>query len=59
MFDGAAALPGPLSVDDTFVLEQWAARAGSAVPDWALLLGVVAVTAALLLVRGRRLRARD
>ncbi|OII63558.1 cytochrome C biogenesis protein CcdA [Streptomyces sp. CC53] len=58
-FDGAAGLPGPLSVDDTFVLEQWAARAGSAVPDWALLLGVVVVTAALLLVRGRRPRARE
>lgn len=58
-FDGATGLPGPLSVDATFAAEQWAAAVGRAVPDWALLLGAVAVTAVLLGARGRRRRERD
>ncbi|MFF8833733.1 cytochrome c biogenesis CcdA family protein [Streptomyces sp. NPDC015131] len=57
-FDGTTALPGLLSVDDSYAVEEWAASLGRAVPDWALLLGVVAVVAITLGVRGWRGRTR-
>ncbi|AWK08385.1 cytochrome C biogenesis protein CcdA [Streptomyces spongiicola] len=57
VFDGTTALPGLLSVDDSFAAEQWASSAGRAVPDWLLLSLVVAVAAIVLAVRG--LRGRD
>ncbi|MFJ8232781.1 cytochrome c biogenesis CcdA family protein [Streptomyces sp. NPDC094448] len=59
VFDGATALPGLVSVDRSFEAEQWAAEAGAAVPDWALLTGVVAVAAAVLAVRAARRRTPD
>ncbi|MEU0373977.1 cytochrome c biogenesis CcdA family protein [Streptomyces sp. NPDC006283] len=53
-FDGTTALPGLLSVDDSYAVEKWASRFGAAVPDWALLVLVVAVVALTLGVRGWR-----
>ncbi|WP_282694660.1 cytochrome c biogenesis CcdA family protein [Streptomyces sp. CC208A] len=53
VFDGTTALPGPLSVDGSFAVEQRVAEWGRAVPDWALLAGVVAAVAAVLAVRSR------
>ncbi|MEE1754146.1 cytochrome c biogenesis CcdA family protein [Streptomyces sp. SP18CS02] len=58
-FDGTTALPGLLTVDDSFAVEQWAAGLGRAVPDWALLSGAVAVVAVVLGVRGQRRRRRQ
>ncbi|WP_327324601.1 cytochrome c biogenesis CcdA family protein [Streptomyces sp. NBC_01210] len=55
-FDGTTALPGLLSVDDSFAAEEWASGLGGAVPDWALLIVVVAVVSITLGVRGRRRR---
>ncbi|NUK03038.1 cytochrome c biogenesis protein CcdA [Streptomyces lunaelactis] len=57
-FDGTTALPGLLSVDDSFAAEEWAGGIGRAVPDWALLVAVVAVAAVILGARGRRRRER-
>ncbi|MCS0638866.1 cytochrome c biogenesis CcdA family protein [Streptomyces sp. LP05-1] len=57
-FDGATALPGLLDVDDSYAVEEWAAGLGAAVPDWALLVAVVAVVAIALGVRGWRRRER-
>ncbi|MGA5410872.1 cytochrome c biogenesis CcdA family protein [Streptomyces lavendulocolor] len=57
-FDGTTALPGLLSVDASYAVEEWAATLGRAVPDWALLLSVVAVVAVTLGVRGWRSRER-
>ncbi|MFF8410905.1 cytochrome c biogenesis CcdA family protein [Streptomyces omiyaensis] len=58
VFDGTTALPGLLSVDDSFAVEQWVAGWGRAVPDWALLVAVVAVAGLVAAVRGRgRVRA--
>ncbi|MGA5424990.1 cytochrome c biogenesis CcdA family protein [Streptomyces lavendulocolor] len=57
-FDGTTALPGLLSVDASYAVEDWAATLGRAVPDWALLLSVVAVVAVTLGVRGWRSRER-
>ncbi|MCX5199880.1 cytochrome c biogenesis CcdA family protein [Streptomyces sp. NBC_00237] len=59
VFDGATALPGLLDVDDSFAVEQWASRLGDAVPDWALLVGVVALVGAVLAVRAARGRNSD
>lgn len=59
VFDGATALPGLLDVDDSFAVEQWASRLGDAVPDWALLAGVVALAGAVLVVRAVRGRTGD
>ncbi|MEW1550725.1 cytochrome c biogenesis CcdA family protein [Streptomyces tsukubensis] len=56
VFDGATALPGLVSVDRSFEAEQWASEAGAAVPDWVLLVGVVAVAGAVLAVRAARRR---
>ncbi|MEU0087777.1 cytochrome c biogenesis CcdA family protein [Streptomyces sp. NPDC006274] len=36
-FDGTTALPGLLSVDDSFAVEEWVSGVGAAVPDWVLL----------------------
>ncbi len=57
-YDGATALPGLLDVDDSYALEEWARGVGEAVPDWALLTALVAVTAVTLGVRARRARTR-
>ncbi|NUK93156.1 cytochrome c biogenesis protein CcdA [Streptomyces lunaelactis] len=57
-FDGTTALPGLLSVDDSFAAEEWAGGIGRAVPDWALLVAVVAGAAVILGARGRRRRER-
>ncbi|WP_314614571.1 cytochrome c biogenesis CcdA family protein [Streptomyces stackebrandtii] len=54
VFDGTTALPGLLSVDESFAVEEWVAGLGRAVPDWALLVAVVAVVAVALALRGRR-----
>ncbi|MFG2756756.1 cytochrome c biogenesis CcdA family protein [Streptomyces wuyuanensis] len=59
VFDGTTALPGLLSVDDSFAVEQWASSAGRAVPDWVLLALVVAAAAIVLAVRGLRGRDRE
>ncbi|NUL04088.1 cytochrome c biogenesis protein CcdA [Streptomyces lunaelactis] len=57
-FDGTTALPGLLSVDDSFAAEEWAGGIGRTVPDWALLVAVLAVAAVILGARGRRRRQR-
>ncbi|MGW6393409.1 cytochrome c biogenesis CcdA family protein [Streptomyces sp. NPDC055103] len=54
VFDGTTALPGLLSVDESFAVEARVAELGRAVPDWALLVAVVAVVAVALATRGRR-----
>ncbi|MFI6419103.1 cytochrome c biogenesis CcdA family protein [Streptomyces sp. NPDC050842] len=54
VFDGTTALPGLLSVDESFAVEERVAELGRAVPDWALLVAVVTVVAVALVVRGRR-----
>ncbi|MEU2563565.1 cytochrome c biogenesis CcdA family protein [Streptomyces longispororuber] len=56
-YDGAAALPGLLDVDDSYAVQERAGRLGEAVPDWAVLVGLVAVAGAVALaatLRGRR-----
>ncbi|MCQ6556017.1 cytochrome c biogenesis CcdA family protein [Streptomyces sp. C10-9-1] len=53
-FDGATALPGVLSADDSLAVERWASRVGGAVPDWTLVVLLVAAVAVPLAVRGRR-----
>ncbi|MEI5099087.1 cytochrome c biogenesis CcdA family protein [Streptomyces sp. PmtG] len=56
-YDGAAALPGLLDVDDSFAVQERASRIGDAVPDWAVLVGLVVVAAVVALaaaLRGRR-----
>ncbi|MFD7321512.1 cytochrome c biogenesis CcdA family protein [Streptomyces sp. NPDC059875] len=58
VFDGTTALPGLLSVDDSFAVEERVASLSRSVPDWALLVGVVAVVAVVLAVRGWRGRRR-
>ncbi|MFI8927367.1 cytochrome c biogenesis CcdA family protein [Streptomyces sp. NPDC053474] len=60
-YDGAAALPGLLDVDDSYTVQEKASRIGDAVPDWAVLVGLVAVAAAVALaaaLRGRREESR-
>ncbi|MFJ5227867.1 cytochrome c biogenesis CcdA family protein [Streptomyces sp. NPDC088400] len=59
VFDGTTALPGLLSVDDSFQVEQWARGVGGAVPDWALLGGVALVAASVTLLRWVRGSASD
>lgn len=54
VFDGTTALPGLLSVEESFAVEERVAELGRSVPDWALLVAVVAVVAVVLAVRGRR-----
>ncbi|MGW0778135.1 cytochrome c biogenesis CcdA family protein [Streptomyces sp. NPDC002835] len=51
-FDGTTALPGLLSVDDSFAVEEWVSGVGAAVPDWVLLGLVVAGVGAGLAARG-------
>ncbi|MGP9019594.1 cytochrome c biogenesis CcdA family protein [Streptomyces sp. BR1] len=58
-YDGATALPGLLNVDDSYAAEKWARSFGDAVPDWALLVAVVAVVALVLGVRGWRAREQE
>ncbi|PKV86909.1 cytochrome c biogenesis CcdA family protein [Streptomyces sp. TLI_146] len=53
-YDGATGLPGLLDVDDSYAAEKWARSVGDAVPDWALLVAVVAVAGLVLGVRARR-----
>ncbi|QCX77574.1 Cytochrome C biogenesis protein transmembrane region [Streptomyces sp. YIM 121038] len=60
-YDGAAALPGLLDVDDSYTVQEKASRIGDAVPDWAVLVGLVAVAAVVALaaaLRGRRAEPR-
>ncbi|MFJ3105239.1 cytochrome c biogenesis CcdA family protein [Streptomyces sp. NPDC086835] len=52
-FDGTTAMPGLLSVDDSFAVEEWTAGLGGAIPDWALLVLVVTATAVIVAVRLR------
>lgn len=59
IFDGTTALPGLLSVDDSFAVEERVSSLGRSVPDWALLVLVVAVVALVLAVRGWRVRRRS
>ncbi|MGW5420081.1 cytochrome c biogenesis CcdA family protein [Streptomyces sp. NPDC003943] len=59
VFDGTTALPGLLSVDDSFAVEERVDALGRAVPDWALLGAVVAVVAVALAWRGRRGSRRE
>ncbi|GGT66980.1 cytochrome c biogenesis CcdA family protein [Streptomyces lateritius] len=57
VFDGTTALPGLLSVDDSFAVEERVASLGRSVPDGVLLIAVVAVVAVIavvLAVRGGR-----
>ncbi|MEU7026815.1 cytochrome c biogenesis CcdA family protein [Streptomyces sp. NPDC046275] len=58
-FDGTTALPGLLSVDDSFAVEERVGTLGGAVPDWALLVAVVAVVAGALAWRARRGRRQE
>ncbi|GAA2790227.1 cytochrome c biogenesis CcdA family protein [Streptomyces showdoensis] len=59
VFDGTTALPGLLSVDDSFAVEERVGALGRTVPDWALLLAVPAVVAAGFAVRALRARRRE
>lgn len=59
VFDGTTALPGLLSVDDSFAVEERVAALGRSVPDWALLVAVVAVVAGALAWRARRGRPEE
>ncbi|MFI8522341.1 cytochrome c biogenesis CcdA family protein [Streptomyces sp. NPDC085481] len=59
VFDGTTALPGLLSVDDSFAVEERVAAVGRSVPDWALLVAVVAAVTVGFAVRGRRGRRRE
>ncbi|WP_434591828.1 cytochrome c biogenesis CcdA family protein [Streptomyces sp. A5-4] len=59
VFDGTTALPGLLDVDDSFAIEEWANGLGGAVPDAALLAGVVALAGLVLALRAWRRRARE
>ncbi|MCX5387735.1 cytochrome c biogenesis CcdA family protein [Streptomyces sp. NBC_00083] len=56
-YDGATGLPGLLDVDDSYAVEEWTRGIGDAVPNWALLVALVAVAGVTLGVRGRRARA--
>ncbi|MER8042464.1 cytochrome c biogenesis CcdA family protein [Streptomyces sp. NPDC094032] len=58
-FDGTTALPGLLSVDDSFAVEERVGALGRTVPDWALLLAVPAVVAGGFAVRALRGRRRE
>lgn len=56
-YDGTTALPGPLDVDQSFAVEQWARGIAERVPDAVLLVAVVAVVLLVLAVRAARRRA--
>ncbi|MGE7385144.1 cytochrome c biogenesis CcdA family protein [Streptomyces sp. NPDC004126] len=53
-YDGAAALPGLLDVDDSYDVERWVGSLADAVPDWALLGLVGAGALGFGLLRWRR-----
>ncbi|MCB5169679.1 cytochrome c biogenesis CcdA family protein [Streptomyces bambusae] len=58
-YDGAAALPGLLDVDDSYAAEQWVRGFADGMPDWAVL-GLVALGAlGTGLVQWRRKAAAD
>ncbi|MEU2234449.1 cytochrome c biogenesis CcdA family protein [Streptomyces vietnamensis] len=59
VFDGTTALPGLLSVDESFAVEERVAVLGRSVPDWALLVAVVAAVGLGFALRGRRARRRE
>lgn len=59
VFDGTTALPGLLSVDDSFAVEERVAALGRSVPDWALLVAVPVAVATGLAVRALRGRRRE
>ncbi|MFE0702758.1 cytochrome c biogenesis CcdA family protein [Streptomyces sp. NPDC058872] len=54
VFDGTTALPGLLTVEESFAVEERVGAWGRSVPDGALLLAVVATVAVVLAVRGRK-----
>jgi len=54
VYDGTTALPGPLGVDESFALEQWAQRLGRRVKDGPALLTAAAVALLILGVRAWR-----
>ncbi|MCX5411233.1 cytochrome c biogenesis CcdA family protein [Streptomyces sp. NBC_00059] len=56
VYDGTAALPGLLDVDDSFAVEQWAQRLGERVPDTAALMALVVVVLVGLTVQAVRRR---
>ncbi|MEU9862110.1 cytochrome c biogenesis CcdA family protein [Streptomyces sp. NPDC047971] len=58
VFDGTTALPGLLSVDDSFAVEERVGSLSRSVPDWVLLAAVVAVVAVVLAARAWRARRR-
>ncbi|MFD9909546.1 cytochrome c biogenesis CcdA family protein [Streptomyces sp. NPDC059063] len=53
LYDGAAALPAPVDEDDSFAVQEWVGRFDG-VPDWVVLVGVVAVVAGVTLARRAR-----
>ncbi|MGW4856047.1 cytochrome c biogenesis CcdA family protein [Streptomyces sp. NPDC004288] len=59
VFDGTTALPGLLSVDDSFAVEERVAALGRSVPDWALLAGIVVAVAGGLALRSRGARRSE
>ncbi|MFJ7957114.1 cytochrome c biogenesis CcdA family protein [Streptomyces sp. NPDC096319] len=59
VFDGTTGLPGLLSVNASFAVEERVAALGRSVPDWALLVAVVAAVAVGLALRGRRARRSE
>ncbi|WP_406861848.1 cytochrome c biogenesis CcdA family protein [Streptomyces sp. HUAS MG47] len=58
VFDGTTALPGLLSVDASFAVEQRVAALGKVIPDWALLVASVAVVGAVFGVRALKQKAQ-
>ncbi|MEV0035096.1 cytochrome c biogenesis CcdA family protein [Streptomyces sp. NPDC050804] len=59
VFDGTTALPGLLSVDASFEVEQWARGVAAAVSDWALLTAVALVAVVVVVITvTRRPRGR-
>ncbi|WP_069812436.1 cytochrome c biogenesis CcdA family protein [Streptomyces sp. TP-A0874] len=60
LFDGASAIPSPLSADSEFAVEQWLSRTAAAIPDRMLLLtAALLVAAGALVVLLRNLRHGD
>ncbi|MGA4840979.1 cytochrome c biogenesis CcdA family protein [Streptomyces sp. G45] len=55
LYDGAAALPSPVGVDESFAVQEWVGRVGDGVPDWLVLVVVVAIAGAVV---ARRVRDR-
>ncbi|SFK97771.1 cytochrome c biogenesis CcdA family protein [Streptomyces pini] len=54
VFDGSSALPALLDVDQEFALQRWVTEWGGGIPDAAVLAGIAALAAAVLLLRAWR-----